>query len=285
MTSRSHRVKAAVPIRIRGMSADNKFFDEQTETASISKHEVMTRLRTLIDLETEVHLSSLKNNVGGTFRTTWVNTHNHNGFHDLGLELLEPEGDIWEMDFPPAPAGEEQAAAPVWLECDRCHQRLETSVPEAEEEFVTEGFLVARHCEQCKSTTPWHLTTPADQAGLPQEPEHAAPEPTEPAEVSEKEPGAEHRGKGRAPLKMLIKVIRQKYGTTLEEICETQNVSRGGAYFLSHQSYDVGEELKVIMPYKEGEMGIPVPARVVRQSQIKGSFHKGVAIHLEGKKK
>jgi Tfp pilus assembly protein PilZ len=83
---------------------------------------------------------------------------------------------------------------------------------------------------------------------------------------------------------MLVKVTRQKWGTTLEDICQTENVSRTGVYFLTSQNYDIGEQVKIVMPHKEGDVSIPVPARVVRQDLAKGSFQRGVALHLgEGK--
>ncbi len=280
----SARRKVALPIRIRGMSAEGKFFDEQTETQILSKTEVMTRLRNLAELDTEVHLTNLKNKLGGTYRTVWVDTRGNEGFHHVGLELLESEGDLWEMDFPALKPDESKAPAPIWLECQRCHERLETAVPEAEEEFLTEGFQVTRHCEQCKASTPWGIPTAVEAASPTPEPADAALAPdasAEPSPVAEETTREDLRGKGRAPIKMLIKVVREKYGTTLEDTCDTINVSRTGVYFQSNQNYDVGETLKVIVPYKEGDLTIPVPARVVRQVQIPGSFHKGVAIHLE----
>jgi hypothetical protein len=35
------------------------------------------------------------------------------------------------------------------------------------------------------------------------------------------------------------------------------------------------------MPYKEGDVAIPVPGRVVRQDQLWGTFKRGVAMRIE----
>ncbi len=279
---RSGRVEVAVPVRVRGMSVQTKFFDEQTQTKLVSKHGLMTQLRNLVDLETEIHVINLENNIGGTFRVVWVNTRAHDGFHDVGLEIVETEGDLWKIYFPPIPPEETEPTAQAWLECQRCHQRLLTPLPETEFEFLRAGLLVARPCDRCKATTPWEFTSQDEPSSeLPV----VEPEPLEGGGTPARKPGEDLRAKGRAPLRMKIKVTHKKYGVTVEDIRQTENISRNGAYFLSSQSYEVGEALEVILPYKEGEMAIPVTARVVRRDQPTGSVLHGVAIHLEEGKK
>jgi hypothetical protein len=280
----SDQVKVAIPIRIRGMSKQNRFFDEQTQTELVGQQIVVAQLRNLVDLETEVHLTSLKTNVGGTFRVLWVNTRENDGLHAVGLELLEPEGELWEIEFPAPQAEAEEAIPQVWLQCQRCQQKILSPVPEAHGEFLCEGFLIARHCETCKATTPWGITTESEPVVVEAEPVAVTPASGEAALALEEKPREEQRGKGRAPIKMLIKVTREKYGTAFDDICTTVNVSRTGAYFMSQQHYDVGEMVKVVLPYKEGDVAIPVPARVVRQDESNKGFHRGVAIHLESKR-
>ena len=281
----SDQLNVAVPIRVRGMSSEGKFFDEQTETDKVGEHNLATHLRNLVGLETEIYLTSLKTHVGGTFRVVWVNPRETSGFHPIGLELLDPEGDIWDMTFPTPSPDEEEVAPQIWLECQQCHQKLLTPVPEAQGEFLCDGFLVSRHCENCKATRPWGITTEPELVLLQSEPvfdvEGAAPPPVKARRPQEDKSQENKRIKGRAPIKMAIKVIRMKYGTPIYDVTETINVSRTGVYFLTDQSYDVGENVKVVLPYHEGDVAIPVPARVVRQDQPWGTFKKGVAIHLE----
>lgn len=269
---RSDRIQIAIPLRVRGMSTQTKFFDEETETTWLSKYGLMTRLRNLVDLEMEVHVTNLTNSVAGTFRVVWVNRRGHEGFHDIGLELSEAEGDLWGIHFPPWEQEGEESVARVWLECERCHNRDLSTVPEAEYEYLSEGFLIARHCDRCKATTPWEF---AVEVEIITDPEH----PAKGKRSGEKE----NRNKGRVPMKMKIKVTRRVYGTPLDDICETENVSRNGVYFLSSQHYDVGERVEVVMPYKEGDVPIPVPAQVVRLDWPKQSSFRAVAIRLEKK--
>lgn len=274
--SARNQVRLTVPIRIRGMSSRNKYFDEESVTSFVGDQAAVIRLRNLVELETELHVANLKNHVGGTFRVLWVNTHEVNGLHDVGVELIDPEGDLWET----ASSGAQPEGAPPvpegWLECQRCHQKVFTPVPEVQVEYLQEGLLLARHCETCKATAAWASTVPSQPE--PVAGENGAP----PAEAlpPEAESREDLRLKGRAPLEMLIKVIRHKYGTTLEEVCKTMNISRNGVYFLTVKNYEVGEQVQVILPYKEDDVSIPVPAFVVRQDQPKGTFERGVALQL-----
>jgi PilZ domain len=269
---RSDRMQATFPIRVRGMSIANKFFDEETETRWLSKFGLMTRLRNLVDLETEVHVTNLQNAVAGTFRAVWVNTLPQEGFHDIGLEISEVEGDMWGIHFPPGEIAPDETVAPVWLECKRCRAHLLSPVPEAEFEYLREGFLIAKHCDRCKATTPWEF---AVEAEIIVDADGGA--------KGKKKTEKELRDKGRAPIKMRIKVIRRAFGMSAEEICETDNVSRHGVYFYTSQHYEIGERIDVVMPYKEGDVAIPVPASVVRLDRNKGAALHAVAIRFEKK--
>ena len=264
MLPTTKRAKVAIPIRVRGMSSQQKFFDEQTETCAVDSSLVITRLRNLVDLETEVHVTSLKSNLGGTFRVVWTNLEGRDGWHDIGLEVADVQGDLWEADMT---AGADTAGAQAFLQCQHCHSTLLMTLPEAEDEFIGDGFVIARPCEKCKATTPWAFT------------------PVETRDESYAHTGKDGRHKGRAPIEMPIKIIRQRYNSISEEVCMTINVSRQGVYFLTKAMYSVGEEVKVIVPYKEGDVAIPVPARVVRQDHEQDNYFRGVALRLERENK
>lgn len=259
------RVGAAIPVRVRGMSSRQKFFDESTETCYVGKSSVITRIQSFVDLETELHVVNIGNNLGGTFRVIWINTEGKEGWHDLGLELIESEGNIWEIALPSA---DEPPVAPfphAWLQCQRCHGGRLTPVPEAEVEFISDGFVISRPCDTCKATTPWGFT----------------PIVTE-SRASGPDGGKESRGSSRAPLNMKIKVIRGTHANSLEDICETINMSRTGVCFQTSKGYNVGEQVKVILPFKEGDVAFPVPARVVRLDKVKDSSLNAVALQLGG---
>jgi PilZ domain-containing protein len=200
--------------------------------------------------------------------------------HNLGLELIEAEGDLWGVHFPAPEVVKDEVAAEVWLACRRCGEKLLTTVPEAEYGHLTGGFLIARNCAQCKATTTWEFTedvaaTPAGETGEPA----GAPRPG--SAPLQQAADTDLRLKGRAPLQMPAKVTRHKYGTEIEDVCETLNVSRNGVLFQTSLHYDVGETVHVVLPYREGDVAIAVPGRVVRTDVAKNPFLRAVAVHLE----
>jgi len=268
---RRDRAQVAIPIRVRGMSVENKFFDEETETKWVSNRILMTRIRNRVNLEADVQVTNLENKVEGLFRVIWMNNPNQDQFHDVGLELMEPERDLWEIEFPAAQPGQDGEGARVWLECQLCHQTILGSVPEAEDEYLSEGFLLARSCERCKATTPWDLTSDPQSTAAPK----AA------AEAAKKKNLEAMRAKGRAPIKMKIKVTRDMLGAVLDDIGDTVNVSASGVCFVSSQLYEVGSTVKVILPYNPGEMGLPISALVVRRSKGAESSSHLVALHFD----
>ena len=268
-TPQTQRLRLAISILVRGLSAGNKFFEEKTGTLVIGERLLITRLESRVELDAELHVTNLINQAGGTFRVAWINAEAPDGGHDVGLELLEANGNLWGMEFR---AEADAATAQAWLQCQRCHQGRLTPVPEAEDEFIRDGFLISRPCDHCRATTTWGFTPAEETAETGRD---------APGQEAREKSGRDQRRKGRAPIQMKIQVTREKYGTVLEDVCETINVSRNGVYFLSTRNYDVGERLKVVVPYKEGDITIPVPARVVRQDEPQGSFYHAVAIKLE----
>ena len=96
-----NQVSPAIPVLIRGMSSEDCFFEEQTDAESIGPQTVVTRIKSLVNLETEIYLTNLKTSTGGIFRVLWRNVRVEGGFHRVGLQLLEPDSDFRPTDFPP----------------------------------------------------------------------------------------------------------------------------------------------------------------------------------------
>jgi hypothetical protein len=294
----SARVQLSLPVRVRGMSTTNKFFDETTETILISEHGFMTKIKNLVELDGEVHVVSTKNDIAGTFRVVWVNPLDHDGFHHLGLQMIEVEGDMWGLHFPDTQSVEDEASTEAWLECTRCHQKQLGGIPLSELEYLERGVVVSRACEKCKATTPWVFAEEVETAAArasgagsdiapvpagvllaPYEPVfETAPTPSPAAERTK---SANDRTRIRVPLKLAIKITRDIYGTSIDDICETIDVSRNGASFLTSHNYYLGETVKVVLPYKKSWASLPVLAKVVRKDKSPGSFDHVVAVQME----
>jgi hypothetical protein len=282
------------PIRVRGMSHEALYFDEQASTTHITHEFIVMETRNRVDLDSELHVTNVRNQIGGIYRVAWTNAQPQGELYRVGLELLDPEGEIWEADFifESADTGE---IHPVSLECERCKGRISLPILEAHAENVRDGFSMSRTCDTCKATTGWVYAgaAPANTEAAPapaatafqqvsQSPlasataSTAAPEQVTPFQQG----GIDQRKKGRAPIRLSMKLTRKKYGKVIYDICETINVSRTGVYFRTDQAYEPGENVYVVLPYDPGNTEIPVPGKVVRQDLNTGTYVKFVAIHL-----
>jgi len=253
------------------MSKEHKFFDEETQTKLIGKYGFMTQIRTLVDLETEIHVVNLKNDVAGTFRVVWVNTRSQDGFHQLGAEVYEVPDDIWGIYFPPVEPSVDLPEGQVWLKCRICKQKQLDTVPQAEVEHLEVGVLVARQCDQCKATTTWEFTQQGD----------GAPEAAAVSLSDEEKDKADKRARKRESLSLHLKLTRELAGMEVDDVSKTIDVSHIGAYFLTPQIYKVGEPVKVTLPYKKDFKGVPMGARVIRIVRPKGTTLYAVAIQLD----
>jgi hypothetical protein len=260
--------KVAVPIRIRGMSADQRYFDEETQATRITEDFIVAGISYLVDLEIEVHVTNPITQAGGTYRVAWVNRHDESGNFAMGLELIDSEGAIWDPGSILRSQNPPMEPQPVELECSRCHRRVTITIPEADPEEMGAGFSVARPCDICKATTAWRFGIEEAQAA----PGSPLKERNGPIE--------EQRAKGRVPLQLMIRVTRKTYGMTVTDICETINISRTGVYFTTDKCFEVGDMLEIVVPYHPDSVALPVPARVVRREDIPGTFRRRIAVHL-----
>jgi hypothetical protein len=273
-----------VPIRVRGMSHEDKYFDEQTTTTRVTPEFIVLRLRERLNLETEIHITNMRVMVGGTFRVAWNGRTMEDGLRYVGLELVDPDGQIWEVDSVSNGAANLEELPRVVLECRRCLSKTSVQLTEVEPAALGEGFILSRNCEACKATTDWAFyVEKAASSEIVTDAEvvfEAAISPSNSPSLRQGIPIKENREKGRAPIKMGIKIIRSRYGMASNDVCETINVSRTGVFFSTAQGYDPGEVVNVILPYHPGMMEIPVKARVVRLEDGPGTYQKRVAIQI-----
>jgi hypothetical protein len=271
------------------MSHQEHYFDEQATTARLAREFIVVYLRNEVDLDSELHITNLQNEIGGIYRVAWTKDHPGEDWYTVGLELLDSEGEIWEADSIIESQETGEGLPEVTLACRRCKGTVTISVPEAETESLGEGFALSRHCDTCKATTGWNyvvekprepeaLSPPAPAVGQAASPAGGIVAPA--AAAPNPSGRIENREKGRAPIRMAIKVTRNKYGRNLSDIGETINVSRTGAYFTTEQNYEPGESVEIILPYHPNSVAIPVPARVVRLDKAPDSYQKRVAVHL-----
>ena len=102
------------------------------------------------------------------------------------------------------------------------------------------------------------------------------------AAVLAAQPRGERRTHGRNKLRLPIRVRGVLGSGQVEEITRTENVARGGVYFLSTNPYFKGANLQVVYPYwtTPGAMNREYPAEVVRLDE-RDEKTKGVAVKFK----
>lgn len=108
-----------------------------------------------------------------------------------------------------------------------------------------------------------------------------ARQPRDAAETAVKaaQPRSERRGHTRTKLRLPIRVRGVLGGKPVDEITRTENVAKGGVYFVSTKPYYEGAQLQVMYPYwtTPGAIHHEYPAEVVRVDE-KEAKAKGVAV-------
>jgi hypothetical protein len=91
----------------------------------------------------------------------------------------------------------------------------------------------------------------------------------------------ERRVHNRSALRMPIRVSGYHLGESLDEYTKTENVARGGLYFITQQNYARGIRVLVTYPYSRdpGAMNVDYPAEVVRVDELPEG-KKGVAVRF-----
>ncbi len=132
------RVPGIVPVRIWGITCEDKPFSEHVCTLNISGKGA--RLRGVRASLAEGDFIGLQyRSRQARFQIVWISTTEKSRGSDVGLQCLEPEKDIWQADLPePAPdlyvAAEVNSRRYVSCEPDR---RLHTRYPVSGEVCVT----------------------------------------------------------------------------------------------------------------------------------------------------
>src|ERR1700693_4192177 len=82
------------------------------------------------------------------------------GVHVYGISSLEPNVNLWGIQFPPLSESEE-GLVKLLLECSACKAREVVFLNELETDVFEENNRLPRSCSQCAAWTLW-LQTPKD---------------------------------------------------------------------------------------------------------------------------
>jgi hypothetical protein len=193
-----------------------------------------------------------------------------------GVEILEPQSDIWNIEFPPI-AESEEAVARMLLECTYCRTREVVYLNELELRGFETTRGIARLCRTCGVPSTW------TQAPHENEKKLASRGRRNSSDGDEIPPGGEQRERQRLRMKTrLTACIRQT--NTDDELAVCEDISPVGMCFRSKRRYDPGTKIDVAVPYSPEAANIFLPSTVVYSEEIPkaGLFRHGVEYRRPG---
>ncbi len=262
-TRRSDRIVLELPIQVSGTDGLGHGFMEETRTLVLSRHGAKILGCHKLGPDQELSVRCHKTGKEVVARVVGQIGGGPGGYH-YGVEFLDPDVNLWDIDFPPLVESEE-AVARVLLECVRCHAQVLTYLNEFEAEVFEANGCLSRSCKRCTDTSIWKAATsqaPSEQIPLPVKLDPApAAAPAVPLRTQNE------RKVVRVSLKITACIRHPQFG---EEIVVTENVSRGGFRFKSPKCYSRDSIVEVAVPYSRGAGNIFTPARIEHAEQIPG---------------
>jgi hypothetical protein len=266
---RTDRVAINLPIQVSGLDVNGMAFTEKTRTLVVSRHGAAIPLKRMLVTGQELKLLC-----GPTGKETRVRVVDQagtgaEGYH-YGVEILDPEVDLWELVFPPLSEAN-QAAARILLECERCHVRELTYVNEFDLEIFQAHGALSRMCKGCANTTIWKQCTAGSTLDLGPPPVLTAPVRTR-----------NERSEYRISIHTEACIRHPQQG---QEIVKTLNASRSGFCFKSSKTYEPGIVVEAAVPYTRGVGNVFTAAKIEHAEPLgnQGDFIYGASYIRDSK--
>ena len=186
-----------------------------------------------------------------------------------GVEIVDPDTDMWGIDFPPV-AESAEAVARMLLECSYCRGREVVHLNELELRAFETNRGIARHCKTCGVPSIWTQAPHEDEDKLtPRRRRTTDPQGSVPAT-------GEQRDRQRMRLKTRLTACIRQAGAD-DELAVCEDISPVGMCFRSKRRYASDAAIDVAVPYSPDAANIFLPARVVYSEEMPkaGLFRHG----------
>jgi len=238
---RTERVKLSIPIRVMCFAGSAGDFVEDTHTLMVNRDGALIALKHRVIPEDTLRIINLENLREADFRVVGEMRLEIPDYAGWGVECLERERTLWDIDFPPPldPAGSNAGAL---LECLGCHKQGLLVLNLIEVDLLGSAGVLQRLCHHCGRLSTW---TYADVTRRPKELPTPSLSPVSPG-VGKWDGKAERRVFKRMAVKLRT-LVRNSKGE--QEIAKTENLSKGGLGVILKMTLSLGEFVTVICPY------------------------------------
>ena len=149
---RSDRILAPLRIRVKGLDARKKPFEEDAITVSVNKHGACISLMHSLEPEKVLTITNLENNIETQFRVVGELRQVFGERREWGVETLCPECNIWGLDFEQPP---DHVQPKALICCSKCKNGSLCSLTSIEYDVLLFAGVISRHCDPCAETTRW----------------------------------------------------------------------------------------------------------------------------------
>jgi PilZ domain len=278
---RSDRVSLILLLEASGTDINGQEFADPARTMQINRTGAVILLDR--DLRPDQHINIKRKAASETHRQSKVRVVGQFGRQKegyvYGIEILQPENDVWGIEFPPI-AESEEAVARMLLECTYCRGREVVYLNELELRGfeITRG--IARHCKACGVPSIWTQAPHEDEKKLASRAARGRRGQAAPGEIPA---GGEQRERQRLRMKTrLTACIRQANEDDELAVCE--DISPVGMCFRSKRRYNAETAISVAVPYSPEAANIFLPVRVIYCEEMPkaGLFRHGVEYRRPG---
>jgi len=301
---RTERIMLEIPIRVSSYGGIASDFTEDTRTLMVNRDGALIVLKHRVIPEDIIRIINLENLREDDFRVVGLSRQEGDKFSEWGVECLDKNRTLWEIDFPP-PLDESSAEGGALLKCEVCGKESFLALSLTEIDILDSSGAIEKLCEKCGELTPWVygadvrvakkidppaevsregpvMVMPAREAPKEVQDIHYPTPETPLPEVPPREISApplippkwdrktERRIFRRLTLKLPI-LVRNNAGEI--ELGRTENISKGGIGVGLSLALALGEHITVVCPYSGAGNQIEQKAEVRRRLSLYGG-HK-----------
>ncbi len=247
-----------IPIRVMSFGGSAGTFSEDTHTTIVNKHGALIALHHPVAPDETLRIVNLENLREADFRVVGKARADCGGKAQWGVECLEQDRTLWEVEFPPALDDQSEKAGAL-LECEECRAKVFFVLSLTEVDMLESAGRIERLCQPCSQLTSWVY---ADVTRRPKSVPDAPVALPPPAKWDGK---SERRLHKRVALK-LPTLVRNCRGE--EEIAKSENISKGGLGICLGMDLAVGDLVTVVCPYTVGSEPLGQKAEVRRREAL-----------------
>jgi hypothetical protein len=271
---RSDRVSLTLLLEASGKDLNDQEFAQPARTMQINRTGAVIVLDR--DLRADQHilirrLAPTEKNRQSQIRIVGQFGRQEEGYV-YGVEILQPENDVWAIEFPHI-AESQEAVARMLLECTYCRAREVVYLNELELRGFEGTRGIARYCKTCGVPSIWSQAPHESEKKLASRAARSRGAQA-PGGIP---PGGDQRERGRLRMRTrLTACVRQANSDDELAVCE--DISPVGMCFRSKRRYEAQEAIDVAVPYTPEVANIFIPARVVYCEALPkaGLFRHGV---------